>query len=289
MKKLSKLAMLTAVTGTLAMTGCTKTLSEGITEQGTIDPTNLVFPDLNDAWQLDGQFPNIENMTKIKPGIAKDELYQLIGRPHFSEAQHAHEWDYIMKFYKDDGNVQVCQYKVIFDDEYKGQEFYWLPADCAKYLEPKAPVVVQAPAPVAPVVLREEKITLDADALFKFDKSDLGNMLPAGRAKLDELADKIHQYGLEGDVRMHLTGHTDRKGSESYNMGLSQRRANTVKAYLVQRGINPASMTTQGLGESQPVQQCSTSLPRQQEIDCLQPNRRVEADVIIYQRTQNAQ
>ncbi len=274
--QLTRLALMSALVSTFALAGCTNSLSEGITAQGTLDPSNLVFPDLNDAWQLDGQFPNIENMKKIKPGIAKDELYQLIGRPHFREAQHAHEWDYIMKFYKDDDSVQVCQYKVIFDKEFKGQQFYWLPADCAKYLVTKAPVV-QPPAPVV-----HEKITLNADTLFKFDEFNLRNMLPEGRAELDKLAAKIREYGLEGDVRLNLTGHTDHKGSDEYNMTLSQNRANTVLAYLANQGINPSTMTASGAGEQYPVKQCPANLPRQQEIDCLQPNRRVDVDVLIY-------
>lgn len=270
--KLTRVPLISVLAGAFALAGCTNSLSEGITAQGTVDPSNLVFPELNDAWQLEGQFPNIENMTKIKPGIAKDELYQLIGRPHFSEAQYSHEWDYIMKFYKDDDSVQICQYKVIFDENFKGQEFYWLPTDCAKYLVAKAPN--------SEVI--HEKIVLDADALFKFDKSDSRNMLPGGREELDRLADKIREYGLQGEVRLHLTGHTDHKGSEKYNMTLSQNRANTVLAYLSNQGVNAAAMSASGAGEQYPIKQCSAHLPRQQEINCLQPNRRVEVDVLIY-------
>ena len=85
---------------TLSLTACTNTISHSIDSNGHIEPSNIFFPKLDKAWQKDGQFPNSENLSKIKPGIAKDELYQLIGRPHFSEAQHAREWDYIMKFVK---------------------------------------------------------------------------------------------------------------------------------------------------------------------------------------------
>ena len=72
----------------LALTGCmgTKQVSQNISNQGTIAAEDIYFPELDKAWQKDGQFPNRENLSKIRPGIAKDELYQLIGRPHFSEA-----------------------------------------------------------------------------------------------------------------------------------------------------------------------------------------------------------
>ncbi|MBZ1393145.1 OmpA family protein [Psychrobacter pacificensis] len=270
----------------LAMTGCvgTKYLSEGITDEGHVEPENISFPELEDAWQTEGQFPNSENLSKIKPGIAKDELYQLIGRPHFSEAQHAREWDYIMKFYQPDNSVKICQYKVIFDTDFKGQEFYWKPADCP----PQKPVVVPAQPPSAPIVTvapapLKERINLGADALFKFDKWQPENILPQGRAELDALATKLREYQTMGDARIVITGHTDRKGDDMYNMNLSQLRAQTVRAYLVNQGVNPSSMLAVGAGESQPVKECSTNLTRQQEIDCLQPNRRVTLDVIVTQ------
>ena len=271
----------------LSMTGCvgTKYLSEGITNEGHVEQENIRFPELENAWQTEGLFPNSENLSKIKPGIAKDELYQLIGRPHFSEAQHAREWDYIMKFYQPDNSVKICQYKVIFDTDFKGQEFYWKPADCP----PQKPVVAPAQPPSAPIVTvapapLKERINLGADALFKFDKWQPENMLPQGRAELDALATKLREYQTMGDTRIVITGHTDRKGDDMYNMNLSQLRAKTVRAYLVNQGVDPASILAVGAGKSQPVKECSTNLPRQQEIDCLQPNRRVTVDINGYLR-----
>lgn len=267
---------------TLSLTACTNTISHSIDSNGHIEPSNIFFPKLDKAWQKDGQFPNSENLSKIKPGIAKDELYQLIGRPHFSEAQHAREWDYIMKFYQPDNSVKICQYKVIFDTDFKGQEFYWKPADCP----PQKPVVAPAQPPSAPIVTvapapLKERINLGADALFKFDKWQPENMLPQGRAELDALATKLREYQTMGDTRIVITGHTDRKGDDMYNMNLSQLRAQTVRAYLVNQGVDPASILAVGAGKSQPVKECSTNLPRQQEIDCLQPNRRVSLDITV--------
>lgn len=279
MKKLQGLSILAA--SVLAITGCmgTKQVSQNISNQGTIAAEDIYFPELNKAWQKDGQFPNSENLSKIKPGIVKDELYQLIGRPHFSEAQHAREWDYIMKFYMPDETVKICQYKVIFDTDFRGQEFYWKPADCppqrAVAAPAPAPVVAVAPAPI------KERINLGADALFEFDKWQPGSMLLEGKAELDELAVKLRQYQDLGETRIVITGHTDRKGDDMYNINLSQLRAQTVRSYLVQRGINPSSMIAVGAGKSQPVKECSTNLPRQQEIDCLQPNRRVSLDITV--------
>ena len=184
-----------------------------------------------------------------------------------------------MKFYQPDNSVKICQYKVVFDTDFKGQEFYWKPADCppqrAVAAPAPAPVVAVAPAPI------KERINLGADALFEFDKWQPGSMLLEGKAELDELAVKLRQYQDLGETRIVITGHTDRKGDDMYNMNLSQLRAQTVRSYLVQRGINPSSMIAVGAGKSKPVKECPTNLSRQQEIDCLQPNRRVSLDITV--------
>ena len=294
MKKLQSLSILAA--SVLAITGCmgTKQVSQNISNQGTIAAEDIYFPELNKAWQKDGQFPNRENLSKICPGVAKDELYQLIGRPHFNESNRAREWDYIMKFYQADDSVKVCQYKVIFDENFRGQEFYWLPADCAEYAKPPAAgqiIIINQPAPIinqpAPAPIAQERINLSADALFKFDKWKIEDMLPAGRATLDELVIKLREWEKRGDSRVNLVGHTDRLGSDEYNMRLSQRRAETVRSYLISRGVNAATLTATGAGKLQPLPEvvCSDAMPRNQLIKCLQPNRRVTVDVAVYART----
>lgn len=276
----------------LAVSGCfgTKQLSHDITKEGTVQTDNIRFPELNKAWQKDGQFPNTENLSKIRPGVGKDELYQLIGRPHFSEAQKAREWDYIMKFYQEDDSVRVCQYKVIFDKDYKGQEFYWKPADCAEFAKVKKPeptiiyqqVPAPAPLPMPQQPIISEKITLSADALFYFDKWKEQDMLPKGRPELDALARKLVEYQSRGRTQIQLVGHTDLLGEDMYNMNLSQLRAQTVRSYLINRGVEAASLMASGAGETQPVKSCNMNQPRKALIDCLQPNRRVELQVSVY-------
>lgn len=278
---MSKIASLgTLSLAIIAMTGClgTKNLSQGITDDGRVDMQNIVFPELDSAWQDNGQFPNSENLSKMRPGVDKDDVYQLLGRPHFSEGQGAREWDYIMKFNMPDNSVKICQYKVIFDNNYKGQEFYWMPADCPPQPAPAAPVIATPPVVQAP-----ERINLNADALFAFDKSGAQDMLPQGKRELDELASTLRDYQQMGESRVVVTGHTDRKGDAAYNMNLSTQRAITVANYLANQGVNPSTISANGAGETQPITQCSTALPRQQEIDCLQPDRRVTIDVTVMQ------
>ncbi len=142
----------------------------------------------------------------------------------------------------------------------------------APYVAPRvAPVVVAAATP-QPVY---EKITLDADALFDFDKAVLR---PAGRDSLDKFVS-----GLKGidPAMISAEGHTDRFGSDAYNQDLSDRRAAAVKSYLVSNGVQSSQVQTSGKGESQPVTktgQCRGAKTTK-VIACLQPDRRVEIEV----------
>lgn len=148
------------------------------------------------------------------------------------------------------------------------------PQPVAQRVEPVPPVAVAAPKP-APRPMAE-KITLDADALFDFDKAVLR---PEGRAALGSLVGKL--AGVELDA-ITAVGHTDRFGTDSYNQALSDRRAAAVRAYLVENGVQPNRMHTEGMGEKQPVTKpadCPGGATAK-VIACLQPDRRVEVEVI---------
>ncbi|WP_299189417.1 outer membrane protein assembly factor BamE [uncultured Psychrobacter sp.] len=132
---------LLAATLLLAVTGCTWHVSPGA-QHGTVHPDDLVFPDQSKAWQREGRIVEQNDVAKIKVGTTKNEIYKLIGTPHFQEGFNAREWDYILKFYDANQNVETCRYKIIFDDSYEGilrkdefyaTETYWQPASCAKY------------------------------------------------------------------------------------------------------------------------------------------------------------
>lgn len=264
----NRLAVAGFAVALLGLAGCTSTVSRGVNDEGKAD--EIIFPEIDKTSGIDlGIFPNIENLKKISNGMHKDDLYYLIGRPHFRETHGAREWDYVMKFREVvNGPVTVCQYKVIFDKEMRGQSFYWKPADCSRFLGEK-PAPAPAPAP-------KKVYTLKGDTLFKFDKSGLGDMLPGGKEELDRLSRELQNVGP--NARMTVFGHTDRLGSDAYNMRLSQERANTVRQYLITKGLPGAQMRAVGLGETQPVVQCSQS-NHAALVSCLQPNRRVEVEV----------
>jgi OOP family OmpA-OmpF porin len=157
---------------------------------------------------------------------------------------------------------------------------YWTPAmaieECDPDLTPRPvvtppppppPIVKPAPAPAPKPKPVAEKVTLAADVLFDFDKSVLK---AEGKAKLDDLATKVRGINLEVVIAI---GHTDSIGSDAYNQRLSVRRAESVKSYLVSKGVEPNRIYTEGKGEKQPVASNKTK-------DGRQKNRRVEIEVI---------
>ncbi|MDH6166491.1 outer membrane protein assembly factor BamE (lipoprotein component of BamABCDE complex) [Variovorax boronicumulans] len=113
-----------------ALQGCTSYVSKGITDDGKAE--ELVWPAERNARQPEGSFPNRDNLRAVRPGDTKNQLYELLGRPHFEEGMFAvREWDYIFRFRSGGDEVATCRYKVIFDRDYKAQSFHWLPAACA--------------------------------------------------------------------------------------------------------------------------------------------------------------
>jgi outer membrane protein OmpA-like peptidoglycan-associated protein len=91
-------------------------------------------------------------------------------------------------------------------------------------------------------------ITLSGSVLFVTNHSDL---LPSAQVKLNEVAAALTKQDAESKITVE--GHTDSQGDASYNQDLSQRRAQSVREYLVSRGISADRVTAQGFGLTRPI------------------------------------
>lgn len=89
-----------------------------------------------------------------------------------------------------------------------------------------------------------------AGPFMVFFDPDSDKLTPQAKAILDVVASS---YSTCGEAQVMIGGHTDRKGPDEYNVGLSQRIASTVRAYLASRGIPDGVITTQAFGESRPL------------------------------------
>jgi OmpA-OmpF porin, OOP family len=150
------------------------------------------------------------------------------------------------------------------------------PGDCTVQPPPPPPPPVAEPAatppPPPPAMVErkvQQRVTLQADALFDFDKAVLK---PGDRTEINEAIEKIRSKGGRAEL-ITLTGHTDAIGTEAYNYKLGLRRAQAVKEYLVSHGLPADQIKVESKGKSQPIATNKTAAGRAK-------NRRVDIDFV---------
>lgn len=111
-------------------------------------------------------------------------------------------------------------------------------------------------------------LTMPAGITFAFDRSDIQ---PQFQSTLDQVAQTLQAYP---STLIDIYGHTDSTGTDAYNQGLSERRAQSVASYLTARGVQPVRIATQGYGETRLLVN-----PERSEAD-RQANRRVEIRIV---------
>ena len=167
---------------------------------------------------------------------------------------------------------------------------FWTPAMATEECDPAlvkkaAPTIAEATPPaVEPAPVHKKTVfvpyTLQAEALFAYNKSELSTN---GKQRIsDEIISKMKEDPQ--DEVVVVTGYTDRIGSQQYNMKLSQRRADSVKAYMVEQGIDGSRIETAARGEADPIVSCDkvkgkATRNNKALIACLQPNRRIVIDL----------
>ncbi|MHB8742391.1 MAG: OmpA family protein [Sulfuricaulis sp.] len=131
--------------------------------------------------------------------------------------------------------------------------------------EPKPETSIATASTPVPVTV---KVPMDANALFDFDKSVIK---PQGKEALVDVVRKLDLAGADL-VLIVSTGNTDSIGSNAYNMGLSERRADAVRSFLIAKGVNSERIKAVGLGKSKPIASNATAEGRAE-------NRHVEIEV----------
>ncbi|MBE2897203.1 OmpA family protein [Pasteurellaceae bacterium HPA106] len=243
MKKLAKWALPLLAASVVAACG---NLSD-VKKNGTTDEPK--WPKIEDAsvnfsGSQYGTWPNWDNVRQIESGMNKDQLYYLIGRPHYQEGLFGvREWDYVFN-YRQNGVHKICQFKVLFDTDMNAQSFFWHPKGCNNQYE------------------------LNGDFLFDFDSAKL---TPKGKKVVETVVEGLKSQGI---TAVTVDGYTDRLGSDSYNLKLSQRRADAVKAYMANLGFPAQNISTHGFGKADQVVACDGESGQALK-DCLRPNRRV--------------
>ena len=131
---------------------------------------------------------------------------------------------------------------------------------------PAPPPVAKKPAPAPPPAPPVQERLVLRGVNFATNSAEID---PGSAVVLDVAADQLR--GRSG-VNVAIEGHTDSTGSDAYNQALSQRRADSVRSYLVRKGVPAERLTARGFGESNPVASNDTA-------DGRALNRRVELQV----------
>jgi len=219
----------------------------------------------------------LDALENKQTGISMDTPTQLPG----GETVRPDLWDKIAALKKNDkfscGQRPTAEAEVYlvwaghekFESGWSHAESYLRGVEDRIYAAQVAIKICTEPAP--PVA---EMITLAADALFAFDQATLE---PSALWHLNKLADRIKQIDTLEEVV--LVGHTDRLRSHVHperNQLLSEQRAESIRQYLIGKGIAANKIHASGAGSTQPIVQCSTRMSKEKLVECLQPNRRVE-------------
>ncbi|AWX13536.1 plastocyanin [Mergibacter septicus] len=226
-----------------------------ITSAGTT--TNPVWPKVTDSRVEGGGgygiWPNWNNIHQLEQGMSKDQISHLIGVPNFNEGLFGvREWDYVFN-YRKDGEHQICQFKILFNDKVQAASFLWKPAGCGYHYE------------------------IDNDFLFNFDSAEISEK---GEEKLSQIAFDLTSLRFKAIDPKHIKieGYTDRLGSDEYNNKLSAQRANNVKDFLIKQGVPADKIIAVGLGKDHQIKACQNETGEELR-ECLRPNRRVVISV----------
>jgi outer membrane protein OmpA-like peptidoglycan-associated protein len=144
-------------------------------------------------------------------------------------------------------------YQAIFDDENIGSrdiyrfELFDTEEEYLAAITPPEPIIPVDTTPAVEVPVEPSRIYVLSPVYFGFDKYSVATET---RATLNEV---IQAMDAIQELKIEVVGHTDGKGSDTYNMGLSRRRAEKVVEFLIQSGVDKERITSSGAGETEPV------------------------------------
>jgi outer membrane protein OmpA-like peptidoglycan-associated protein len=225
------------------------------------EDAKVKIKDLGPGYVRQGVAITPKTISQVAPGISRSDVRGLLGNPADETSQQW--WFYNINLPLDaKGDYLVCQFRVAFDSAGQVSNTQWRRSQCKnRYDELVGPDV--------------QDITLSSDVLFAYDSATLSS---EGLRELDLAANVVANKMMQLE-RVVVVGHSDRIGSDNYNIALSKRRAEAVRSHLISRGIDSYLISAEGRGAREPLVQCPGSAVTASLKQCLQPNRRVQITI----------
>jgi outer membrane protein OmpA-like peptidoglycan-associated protein len=258
----------------LLFVGCnastTGQLGEGAGNQkssqvdSAFDDVEAKFSELGSEFIRKGRFIPAKNISQIVDGKSQTEVQELLGEPDAIRGSNKQWWFYNINLPLDNfGGSLVCQYRVSFTEGYVISGTAWRRPPCQNLYTSILTKEMSKP--------ESQEVILSGEVLFSYDSAELTR---PGKQELDKVAAKF--FSQLQRIRVTVLGHTDRIGSETYNLALSQRRADSVEAYLSSLKYAPSNIIAGGRGSREPLVSCEGTIVTPELKDCLAPNRRVQ-------------
>ncbi|EBH8947242.1 outer membrane protein assembly factor BamE [Salmonella enterica] len=213
-----------------------------------------------------GVFPTPESIALLNKGMTKDQVYLLIGRPHFDEGVFSvREWDYLLHFRtpgSGTNGITTCQLKIIYNSDKLISGIYWRAVEPENALCP----------PDSGQQKEKNRYALSTDILFGLNQYEFDKSNPDALKNIDKIISDIRKRG--GYENIAVYGYTDWQGDRRYNMRLSALRAETVANYFIASGFPENKVFPKGMGETIPKTSCP-GLKGEKLTACLLPDRKV--------------
>ena len=205
-------------------------------------------------------FSDGEDMEKYAPVAAAQRLKSAYGDRVCIYTVHLGDNGVGRKLMQEVADAGQCGFMAIGDDLSKPQAMADFVENVFQKQRPatRAQAQAQAQAQEAPKVVVVEPVTIEPSIQFAFDKSNIQSKY---YNEIKKMADYMTRYP---ETKAAIEGHTDNIGTEAYNMKLSQKRANSIKNYLVSKfKIDPSRIKTTGYSFKKPIASNSTKEGRQ--------------------------
>ena len=217
-----------------------------------------------DLWALASQIRQHEGFRCAQQTLACGEVELVHGGNEYDQQQWRHAKPY----------VQIAEDKL--GEAWAAAQACVAPPPASLAATPPPPKPKLAGDPVPPEPAR---LVLEANVLFNFDKRDMGNVRPLTKDRLDALITEITSGRMEATV-VNVTGHADisnNTGDNQYNVKLAMDRAETIRNYMVLRGVPETMINADSKADDMQVKNCEAERKNRLAFqECLLPNRRVE-------------